>query len=183
MNTSTWVPLVTAGAGLIAGLLAGLGSTVLARRWSREDRRAAWQREDRLRWQADRLQAYTRLISALDVWDVEMRRAVKQREDEPFDAAGWERQARTVMELVVLVGLTAPDEVRDLALDCNSAFRRIERMLADGDADPAAILAESAGPVRATSRLMEAMRADLGLGVGGQALSSQGQRAPGGRRR
>jgi hypothetical protein len=54
MDTGTWVPLVTAAAGLIAGLV----STILARRWAREDRTAAWQREDALRWHADRLQVY-----------------------------------------------------------------------------------------------------------------------------
>ena len=52
MDTSTWVPLVTAAAGLVAGLAAGLISTVLARRWAREDRLAAWERADRLRWQS-----------------------------------------------------------------------------------------------------------------------------------
>src|SRR5690349_6908279 len=50
MGASTWVRLVTAAAGLAAGLITGLGTTILIRRWAREDRAAAWQREDALRW-------------------------------------------------------------------------------------------------------------------------------------
>jgi hypothetical protein len=59
MSTSTWVPLVTAAVGLAAGVATGLVSTVLARRWSSQDRQVAWQREDSLRWRQDRLVAMT----------------------------------------------------------------------------------------------------------------------------
>jgi hypothetical protein len=169
MSASTWVPLVTAAVGLIAGLAAGLVSTVLARRWASQDRAAAWQREDRLRWQADRLQLYARLISALDEWRGELRRALIDRHDgDPFDVEGWGQRVRAVSELVALAELTAPEQVRDLARRCYDAYLTIGSTLALGEGDPAAIHAEAGKAFRATGTLMEAMRADLGLGGDGQ---------------
>jgi hypothetical protein len=173
MDTSTWVPLVTAAAGLAAGLATGLGSTVLARRWASEDRQAAWQREDRLRWQADRLQIYARLVSALEAWQAEIRRLQGADKDaEPFDAAEWERHVDAVQELRSLVFLTAPQKVRDLAEECPAAFVvtgvRLEKAGDPGD-DPDAWRQPPLGMAtwRATRRLAEAMRADLGLGGDG----------------
>ena len=179
MSASIWVPLVTAGAGLIAGLVTGLGSTVLARRWAREDRLAAWQREDRLRWQADRLQVYARLISALDAWNAEIMRLVgATREAQPFDPAEWERHTDAVSELTALVFLTAPEEVSDLAHQCMVAFGSAGAALSRaGETDDyfyaewRAAGAEAREVSRANRGLAEAMRADLGLG-------GDGQRAP-----
>jgi hypothetical protein len=171
MDTGTWVPLVTAAAGLAAGLATGLATTILARRWTAEDRAAQWQREDALRWHADRLQAYTRLIAALYAWDAEARRVQDRRpwaegaeEPPPFDADQWERHARAANELVMLVFLMAPEKVRDLARRCYVAYARLGDRLAGQYAHPAA--ARSAGDTasRATRGLVEAMRADLGLG-------------------
>jgi hypothetical protein len=162
VSASTWVPVVTAGAGLIAGLVTGLG---WARRWASKDRLAAWRREDSLRWRADRLQTYGRLISALDAWDAELRTALGRRKaDEPFDAAEWERHDRAVTELVGLVFLMASEKVRDLTRRCRVAYGRTGRTLARQDAGLAGLLAEAEETARATRRLMEAMSADLGLG-------------------
>jgi hypothetical protein len=187
MGASTWVPLVTAAAGLVAGLAAGLVGTVLARRWAREDRAAAWQREDSLRWHADRLQAYVRLISALEAWDAELRRVWDPRhfvadakEPPPFDADEWERHARAVNELVSLMFLMAPEKVRDLARKCYVAFARVgHEYLARQHDDPAGMNAAGDETARATRRLSEAMRADLGLDLGGS--RQPGEPPPAGR--
>src|SRR5262249_1484898 len=156
-------------AGLIAGLAAGLISTVLARRWASEDRRAAWQREDRLRWQADRMQIYARLISALDDWGNELRRTlIERRFGEPLAPAGWGDRGRAVAELVALAALTAPQQVRDLTRRCYDAYLGVGTTLARGEDEPAAIHAEAGEAFRGTETLMEAMRADLGLGGDGR---------------
>ena len=169
MSASTWVPLVTAAVGLAAGLITGLASTVLARRWASEDRAAAWQREDRLRWQADRMQRYARLISALDDWGNELRRTlIERRFGERFDRAGWDNRVRAVSELVALADLTAPQQVRDLTRRCYDAYLGAGTTLARGEDDPAAIHAEAGKAFRGTDTLMDAMRADLGLGGDGQ---------------
>src|SRR5262245_62690288 len=95
MGASTWVPLVTAAAGLAAGLATGLIGTVLARRWVREDRAAAWQREDALRWHQDRLQAYTRMIAALDAWEAEGARRTPALSAGRVPAAAGDARLRT----------------------------------------------------------------------------------------
>jgi hypothetical protein len=164
MDTGTWVPLVTAAAGLIAGLATGLASAVLGRRWAREDRTAQWEREDRLRWQADRMQLYARLISALNAWDIELDMAMSRRTGGGgFDRAEWQRHNMAADELVTLVHLTAPEEVRDLTRRCYAAFSGAGRILADGEAERDVILAQAEAVRRAMASLMEAMRADLGL--------------------
>jgi hypothetical protein len=71
----------------------------------------------------------------------------------------------------MVVVLTAPKEVSDLARRCHSEFVRIGRMLTDGDADAAAILAETTGAAQASGMLMVAMRADLGLGGDEQSVA------------
>lgn len=92
--STVWVPLVTAGAGLVAGIGAAMGAAILTQRrtdrredvrwkreqgdrnnhWQRErdDRQEQWRREDSLRWLQDKQAAYTRLIAALDEWDQEL---------------------------------------------------------------------------------------------------------------
>jgi hypothetical protein len=166
MSASIWVPLVTATVGLAAGLITGLGGAVLTRRWAREDRAAAWQREDSLRWQADRLQTYTRLISALNAWDIELDMAMSRRAGGwDFDQAEWQRHNMAADELVTLVHLTAPEKVRDLTRLCYAAFFRAGRILADGEAERDVILAQAQAVRREMASLMEAMRADLGLGA------------------
>jgi hypothetical protein len=156
------------------------GAAPLTRRWSAEDRLAAWQREDRLRWQADRLQAYARLISALDDWRAELRRArTRRKSGEPFDAAAWERHFLVVSELVVLVALTAPERVSDLAQRCTEVFMRTGSMLMDKEAHSDAILVEFATAARDTGRFMDALRADLSLGSDGQAANGAAPRPVG----
>jgi hypothetical protein len=168
------VPLITAAAGLIAGLAAGLVSTVLTRRWATADRLAAWQREDRLRWQADRLQIYARLVSALEDWDAGMRRIMGTTKDpEPFDNARWERHEEAVSQLELLVVLTAPEKVRDLARQSFTEFGRAGSRLSEasgtaGDsAEWRAAMDAYEETGRAVIRLTEAMRADLALGGDG----------------
>jgi hypothetical protein len=91
---TVWVPLVTAGAGLVAGVGAAMGATILTQRrtdrredvrwkreqadrkdqWQRErdDRQEQWTREDSLRWLQNKQAAYARLMTALDDWDQEL---------------------------------------------------------------------------------------------------------------
>jgi hypothetical protein len=169
IGASTWVPLVTAAAGLVAGVAAGLVGTVLARRWAREDRAAAWQREDTLRWHADRLQVYTRTISALDDWDAEQRRAIERRQADPpsFDAADWERHHRAVGELLAQLRLMAPEQVTSRASRCRLVFGQLRLNHLDAeDADLARIYVDAYQIAQATRALVEAMRADLDLGDG-----------------
>jgi hypothetical protein len=149
-------------------LAAGLGSTILTRRWASEDRRAAWQREDRLRWQADRMQIYARLVTALEAWEAEVHRLTDwMKADEQFDAAEWERHNRAVNELTMLVFLTAPQKVSFVARQCLKAFSAARYALSHDRVewrnDPA-ILTKTNDASRAINRLMDAMRADLGLG-------------------
>jgi hypothetical protein len=180
MGTGTWVPLVTAAAGLIAGLATGLGGAILARRWAVEDRAAQWEREDALRWHEDRLQVYVRLISALDAFDAEMRSAMGRRAvAESFDTAEWARHEKTVRELVMLVSLTAPQKVRDLAGQCTDAFAWTGMLLLGEETDAARIVAAAEEAALRTRRLIEAMRADLGLGGEGQPAAGTGPRPPG----
>jgi hypothetical protein len=180
MDASTWVPLVTAAAGLAAGLATGLGGTYLTRRWATEDREAQWQRDDSLRWHQERLGVYTRLITALDDWDAEARRVRRRPFDAdaekppPFDAVEWERHARAVNELLALVRLMAPEQVMTLARDSYAAFTRLGREhLADTDEGPGPLLLARSQATRATRALVEAMQADLGLGGGQPAAGTQ----------
>ena len=183
MDASIWVPLVTAAAGLIAGLATGLVSTVLTRRWAREDRAEQWQREDALRWQQDRLQVYTRMISALDGWDAEAHKAIKQWQADPpsFDAGEWERHDGTVKELLAQLRLVAPQEVSDSARRCYVRFGQLRLSYLDAkNADLSKISAAGNEPARETRRLRDAMRADLGLSDDGQPAAGAEPR-PGGR--
>lgn len=173
MDASTWVPLVTAAVGLIAGLAAGLVSTILARRWAREDRAEQWQREDALRWQRDRLQAYARMIAALHAWEAEagqlqsrlVRAVAKGGGRVSFDAAEWDRHKHAVHELIAQLQLMAPEEVTDRAWRCLLVFSQIRDKLVDAkDADLGQIHAAPSAITQAIVRLVEAMRADLGLG-------------------
>jgi hypothetical protein len=173
MDASTWVPLVTAGAGLIAGLAAGLVSTVLARRWASEDRRAAWQREDRLRWHADRLQVYARMIAALQAWDAALQRILERRKDAEsaggsppsFDAAEWDRHSEAVLELIAQLRLMAPEQVTNRALRCYRMFGVVRLQLRGAeDAGLSRLLAAESEAAETTRSVIGAMRADLGLG-------------------
>ena len=100
--TTVWVPLVTAGVGLIAGIGAAMGTAILTQRrtdrredvrWQREredrqeqwrrerqDRQEQWQREDSLRWLQHRQAAYARLTTALFQWDAELRSVGERRQ-------------------------------------------------------------------------------------------------------
>jgi hypothetical protein len=167
MDTGTWVPLVTAAAGLAAGLATGLATTILARRWSREDRAAAWQREDALRWQADRLQAYTRTIAALDAWEAEAGKAMDRREaGEPFGAAEWERHDLAVLGVIAQLELMAPELVTNRARRCHLVFGqlRLNHLDADHELDFTVMHLARHRINEATWGLLAAMRADLGLG-------------------
>ncbi len=96
-TTTVWVPLVTAGVGLVTGVGAALGAAFLTERradrreelrwqreredrqeqWQRErgDRQGQWQREDSLRWLQERHLAYARFLGALYEWDARLRDA------------------------------------------------------------------------------------------------------------
>ena len=141
---TVWVPLVAAGAGLVAGIGAAMGAAIWAQRrtdfreddrwrrergdrqdqWERErdDRWDQWQREDSLRWRQERQQAYARLIAALYEWDDKLASARAARTDdansgeqgEP-DTAGLERSATAARQIVPLVQFMAPKTVGALA--------------------------------------------------------------------
>lgn len=186
MGASTWVPLVTAAAGLIAGLAAGLVSTIMTRRWASEDRAEQWRREDTLRWQRDRQQVYARMVAVLDAWDAEVRSAVNRRlhaEDgspPPFDAAGWNHHQQAALELVAQLRLMAPEQVTGHAKECYAVFGQLRHELLHAeDADLPGLIAAMGETARATRGLVEAMRADLGLGDEGQPAAGAEPRPPG----
>jgi hypothetical protein len=174
MSASTWVPLVTAAAGLLAGLVTGLGGAVLARRWAREDRAAAWQREDELRWHADRLQLYTQVIAALRAWDAELRQVLNAQirassgddgSPHPFDPVEWERHVQAALELIFQLDLIAPDQVTSRARGCHTTFGQFRlRALTTKGADVSELMEAARRTAAARRALTEAMRADLGLG-------------------
>ena len=191
MSASVWVPLVTAGIGLITGLAAGLVSAILTRRWASADRVADRQREDQLRWQADRMQIYARLISALDDWDRVLRTAVARKKtaavagaagaDGPsLDANECDRVRAAAGDQLALVELMAPEDVRGRARTCYVAHDWLRHgYLTAEDADLAEMDAAERRADEATQRLIEAMRADLGLGGDGLPETGSAPRPPG----
>jgi hypothetical protein len=166
-----WVPLVAAAAGVVAGLVTGLGGAILTRRWGSQDRREQWLREDSQRWLKDRLQTYARLVSALDEWEgVIVTATVKRRVaavagDQPsFDAGAWDHARDATNDVLALVELTAPENVRGRARSCYVAHDWIRHgfLTAEG-ADLAEMDAARTKAAAIKNALIEAMRADVGL--------------------
>jgi len=168
VDSSVWVPLVTAA----VGLLAGLGASILTQ--YRADRRddARWEREEfQRRWQ-DRQQVYARLMAALYAWDDELRRARADRnirallnERSELDTAELRRLRMAAREARALVDLMAPDSVRTLAKSAQTdreTFGTVQLELEES-ADPARTNAAWARVREGTVSLREAMRTDLGL--------------------
>lgn len=173
MSTAVWVPLLTAGVGLIAGLVSGLGGTILSQRRASKDRLDQWQREDSLRWQQDRLRIYGQLISALDAWDAELRTATARRkvaaitgEPPSFNDDEWQRLRRATSDVLALVELMAPEEVRGTARSCYVSRDWIRMgYLTEDNADLDEMEADSDRAQALARALVEAMRSDLGLGM------------------
>jgi hypothetical protein len=168
VDTSVWVPLVTAA----VGLLAGLGTSIVTQRRadSRED--ARWKREDSQRRLQDRQEAYARLMAALYAWDDELRRARADRnvgallnERSELDTAELRRLRMAAREARALVDLMAPDSVRSLAKSAQTdreIFGTVHLEL-DESMDPAKGKAAWTRVREGTVSLREAMRTDLGL--------------------
>lgn len=68
-TTPLWVPLTIAAGGLVTTLGAAVITQWLANRRERTARREQWGREDSVRWQEDRKQAYAEFLAALSAWD------------------------------------------------------------------------------------------------------------------
>jgi hypothetical protein len=176
VNTTVWVPLVTAAVGLITGL----GTSIFTQRRadSREDVRWRRERQDRQeQWKQERRQqAYASLMTALYTWDDELRRA---RADPNMAALLNERSELDTPELRdlraaardarALVDLMAPDTdsdtVRRLAKSAQTDRERFGTVQLAGDepADPAETDEAWARVREGTVSLREAMRSDLGL--------------------
>jgi type II secretory pathway pseudopilin PulG len=180
-TTPLWVPLTIAAVG-IAGTL---GAPVLAKWQERKDRRQQWQREDALRWQQDRQQAYARLIAALYAWDDELRSARASRdvaaylnERSELDTAELRRLRTAAREARSVVDFMASDTVRSLAssaLTDREAFR-VAHLTGDAPADTAKTDAEWTRVRNRTVSLRDAMRADLGLQTMPEAAKQEGRR-------
>jgi hypothetical protein len=168
VDTSVWVPLVTAA----VGLLAGLGTSVVMQRRAdgRED--ARWKREDSQRRLHDRQEAYARLMATLYAWDDELRRARADRnlgallnEHSELDTAELRRLRMAAREARAMVDLMAPDCVRSLAKSAQTdreIFGTVHLEL-DESMDPAKAKAAWTRVREGTVSLREAMRTDLGL--------------------
>ena len=98
MSAEVWVPLLAAGIGLLAGLGAGLVSTLLTQRWGSRERLAQWQREDSQRWQQDRQQTYARFLSALYDWDATLLSAWSTRKASAEDGTRTEPDFQRIDE-------------------------------------------------------------------------------------
>ena len=168
MDTSVWVPLVTAA----VGLLAGLGASILTQHWADRREDARWEREDSQRRLQDRQQVYARLMAALYAWDDELRRARADpnlravlNERSELDTAELRRLRMAAREARALVDLMAPDPVRSLAKSAQTdreIFGTVH-LEQDETADPAETNAAWARVREGTVLLREAMRTDLGL--------------------
>jgi len=168
VDTSVWVPLVTAA----MGLLAGLGASILTQYWADRREDARWERdESQRRWQ-DRQQIYAHLMAALYAWDDELRRARADRnigallnERSELDTAELRRLRMAAREARALVDLMAPDSLRSLAKSAQTdreIFGTVQ-LEPDESTDPAKTNAEWARVREGTVLLREAMRTDLGL--------------------
>jgi hypothetical protein len=177
---SPWVPVVAAsvgaGAALIVGVLTQWWSTRREnQRWERErgERQKQWQREDSLRWHQDRQQTYSSFLSALFEWDGRLAAARAGRVNDAavntttaLDAGGFNLARRAAREQMTSVLLMAPKETRQLA---TAAVRRREAFwvvyLNDPDIDATRLDKEWARVLDSMSRLLKAMRNDLGLEI------------------
>jgi hypothetical protein len=102
----------------------------LADRRERTARQEQWRREDSVRWQEDRKQAYADFLAALSAWDDWVKAAGSERglasiEDRKpdFNRAEKERVSTKAEETFAIVEFMASDEVRQLALE-NVKYRR-----------------------------------------------------------
>ena len=176
VSASVWVPLVTAAAGLIAGL----GTSIFTQRRadSREDVRWQRERQDRQeQWKQERRQqAYARLMAALYTWDDELRRARADRkvaallnERSELDTPELRHLRAAARDARALVDLMAPDTdsdtVRRLAKSAQTDRELFGTIHLGGDetADPAETDEAWARVREGTVSLREAMRSDLGL--------------------
>lgn len=193
--TTVWVPLVTAGVGLIAGIGAAMGTAVLTQRrtdrredvrwqreredrqeqWQRErkDRQEQWQREDSLRWLQHRQAAYARLTTALFQWDAELRSAGECRQaDAPVgertrvDWTEMDRRERDTREALDSVLFLAPGDVGALA---RTVIRRRQifrsSCLVPQEVAPADLDKGLAELVESRRSLRDALRNDVELEV------------------
>jgi hypothetical protein len=168
VDTSVWVPLVTAA----VGLLAGLGASILTQHWADRRENARWEREDSQRRLQDRQQVYARLMAALYAWDDELRRARADRnigallnERSELDTAELRRLRMAAREARALVDLMAPDSVRSLAKSAQTdreIFGTVQLELGE-HTDPAKTNTAWTRVREGTVSLREAMRIDLGL--------------------
>jgi signal transduction histidine kinase len=177
-----WVPLTTAGAGLVTGLAAGLAAAIWTQRrtdrredvrWQRErgERQDQWQREDSLRWLQDRQVAYARLVTSLDAWDVAASKAIAQRHTDAlvgelreFDRAEWNELRQAARAARGLVELMAPESVRGparMAVVRRDSLRMF--YLTEEGADLDEMDAAWKETLKVTTALRDAMREDLGL--------------------
>jgi hypothetical protein len=168
VDTSVWVPLVTAA----VGLLAGLGASILTQHWADRREDARWEREDSQRRLQDRQQVYARLMAALYAWDDELRRSRADHnirallnERSELDTAELRRLRLAAREARALVDLMAPDPVRSLAKSAQTdreIFGTIH-LEPDQSVDPAKTNSAWSRVREGTVLLREAMRTDLGL--------------------
>ncbi len=192
---TVWVPLVTAGVGLLTGIGAAMGTAILTQRrtdrredvrwqreredrqeqWQREqrDRQEQWQREDSLRWLQYRQAAYARLTTALFQWDAELGSAGKRRKADALagertqvDWTEMDRRARDTREALDSVLFLAPGGVGALA---RTVIKRREifrsTCLAPQEVAPADLDKGLVELVESRRSLRDALRNDVELEV------------------
>jgi hypothetical protein len=180
-STPLWVPLTIA----VVGLTTTLGAAVLTQWWAsrredvrwgreRDDRQQQWLREDSLRWQQDRQQAYARFVAVLFEWDDHLSKARTARKMDmqynmrtKLDWSEVDRLRRAAHDELALVQFMAPRSVSEAAgsaVTYREAFRVVYL-------EPEAIhikeLDEGWSRVhKSRSVLLAAVRENLGLEIG-----------------
>jgi hypothetical protein len=184
---SIWIPLISAGIGAGAAVIAGVITQVWSshrdkRQWERErcerrvqwdrehqTRQELWAREDSKQWLRDRQQTYAKFVSTLFEWDAALGSAMTKvrlgDSDSSNTGRAWDER-RSARAQLTLVQFMAPQEVREKA---GSAVREREefllfRLRVPGTTD--ASITKDWNKVMGTLReLVEAMRNDLGLEI------------------
>ena len=176
-TTPLWVPLTIAAAGLVTTMGAAVLTQRLADRRERATRREQWLRDDSVRWQQDRKQAYAEFIAAIYEWDdwlkvagTEYQLARIHDSDPDLNKMEQGRVSKKAEETLAVVEFMASDEVRQLASASVKERRDAGWLIRFKKGDPNE-LAEPHWSTAAwrkkvesnTSALREAMRKELGL--------------------
>ncbi len=115
-SADDWVMDVATLWAAAIGAAGALGAVGMTRWFDIRQLRQLWAHDERVRWLQDRQQAYARLMTALDDWDVAVDKAVAQRHTDAvtggfreYDSAEWDELRRAARAAQGVVELMAPE--------------------------------------------------------------------------